>query len=542
MPTELPPSIFNDVVGPVMRGPSSSHSAASVRIGRLARDLSGGQPDSVLIEFDTEGSLATTHASQGSDMGLFGGLLGWEADDARLAQSRAALEAAGVRVEMRNVLLRDPHPNTYRLTLRRNDVVHRLVALSTGGGMIEVIEIDGTPVSLYGDYDVTLCDVDAGAEQAVGEALRPCAEVVHLSPGPLSSAGSAPGQLSAQRTSLAAACGHGFVDGAVLDRLSGVRRVRRLNAVLPVRSSRDMTVPFLHASELEDHGDVERQPLSDFALAYEGARGRLDAASVLGQMRRVHGVIEGAIAEGLAGTESSDRVLPRQSHRFRARLEAGELLDGGLLNRAILYVTALMEVKSAMGVFVAAPTAGSCGTFPGTMQAAAESLKSDEDSTLKALLAGGLIGVFVSTRSSFAAEVGGCQAETGAGAAMAAAALVELMGGSAAQSLSAASHAIQNVLGLVCDPVANRVEAPCLGRNVAGAANAIACANMALAGYDHLIPLDEVLDAHRAVSKSMPRELRCTALGGLSVTPTSKAIEARLNARVGAGCAGCGQV
>jgi L-serine dehydratase len=157
---------------------------------------------------------------------------------------------------------------------------------------------------------------------------------------------------------------------------------------------------------------------------------------------------------------------------------------------------------------------------------------------LRAMLAGGLIGVFVATRSSFAAEVGGCQAETGAGAAMAAAALVELAGGNAAQALSASSHALQNVLGLVCDPVANRVEAPCLGRNIAGAANALACANIALAGYDHLIPLDEVLDAHRQISENMARELRCTALGGLSITPTSKAIEAKLCGSCGSG--GCG--
>jgi L-serine dehydratase len=125
---------------------------------------------------------------------------------------------------------------------------------------------------------------------------------------------------------------------------------------------------------------------------------------------------------------------------------------------------------------------------------------------------------------------------------MAAAALVELAGGNAGQALSASSHALQNVLGLVCDPIANRVEAPCLGRNIAGAANALACANIALAGYDHLIPLDEVLDAHREISESMARELRCTALGGLSITPTSKAIELQLlgaSARGEKGAGGC---
>ncbi len=519
MPATLPPSIFNDVVGPIMRGPSSSHSAASVRIGRLARDLCGGTPEQVFVEFDTLGSLPTTHDTQGSDMGLCGGLLGWEADDARLPDSPAALRAAGVALTFRCAVLHDPHPNTYRLLLQRAGATHRLVAISTGGGMIEVVAIDGVAVSLFGDYDVTLCDVD-GAAADVAARLAPHVDTVQVAGG------------------LVVAAGQRFVPDAVLATLPAVRRVRRLGAVLPVRSRRDLAVPFLHASGLDAHGDVANEPLSAFALRYETARGGIDDAAVFAQMRHVRRIVAAGVAAGLAGTSYPGRVLPRQSHRFAERLAAGALLDSGLLNRAILAVTALMEVKSSMGVFVAAPTAGSCGTFAGTCHAAAEMLGADEMRVLRAMLGGGLLGVFVATRSSFAAEVGGCQAETGAGAAMAAAALVELAGGTAAMSLSAASHALQNVLGLVCDPVANRVEAPCLGRNIAGAANAIACANLALAGYDHLIPLDEVLDAHREVSERMARELRCTALGGLSITPTSKAIEARLAKACGDG--GCG--
>ncbi len=518
MPATLPPSIFNDVVGPIMRGPSSSHSAASVRIGRLARDLCGGTPEHVRFDFDTLGSLPTTHDTQGSDMGLFGGLLGWEPDDPRLPDSAAAAREAGLVAEFHCAELRDPHPNTYRLTLRRGGRTHRLVALSTGGGMIEVAAIDGVAVSLFGDQDVTVLDVDGDVADVAARVL-PHADAVQTGAG------------------LVVASGQQFVPDAVLATLPAVRGVRRLGVVLPVRSRKGLVVPFLHAGELPQ-AELATQPLSEFALRYETARGGIDRDAVLAQMRRVRTVVIGGVAQGLAGTEYPGRVLPRQSHRFAERLAAGQLLESGLLNRAILAVTALMEVKSSMGVFVAAPTAGSCGTFAGTCHAAAEQLGSDEDRVLRAMLGGGLIGVFVATRSSFAAEVGGCQAETGAGAAMAAAALVELAGGSAAQSLSAASHALQNVLGLVCDPIANRVEAPCLGRNIAGAANAIACANLALAGYDHLIPLDEVLDAHRQISESMARELRCTALGGLSITPTSKAIEAKLAQSCGSG--GCG--
>jgi L-serine dehydratase len=210
------------------------------------------------------------------------------------------------------------------------------------------------------------------------------------------------------------------------------------------------------------------------------------------------------------------------------------------LNRAILYVTALMEVKSSMGVIVAMPTAGACAALPGVVLAVAEERGLDDETTAKALLASGVIGAFIATRWTFAAEVGGCQAEGGSAAAMGAAALVDLAGGSATQACAAAALALQSMLGLICDPIANRVEAPCLGKNVLAATNALACANMALAGFDQVIPFDEVVDAAKAVAERMPREHRCTALGGLSDTPTSRSIEQRLAAARGCGSGGCG--
>ena len=144
------------------------------------------------------------------------------------------------------------------------------------------------------------------------------------------------------------------------------------------------------------------------------------------------------------------------------------------------------------------------------------------------MLAAGMIGGYICARSTFAADVCGCLAECGSGSGMAAAALVTLAGGSAQQAVDAASMALQNTLGMICDPVANRVEVPCLGKNVLAASNALACANMALAGYDAVIPLDETIAAMDRVGKSLPMELRCTTLGGLSITATSKALEKRL--------------
>ena len=162
----------------------------------------------------------------------------------------------------------------------------------------------------------------------------------------------------------------------------------------------------------------------------------------------------------------------------------------------------------------------------------ADELRSSEEERAKALLSSGLIGAFIATRWTFAAEVGGCQAECGAAAAMAAAALVTLADGTLRQAVAAASLAFQSMLGLICDPVANRVEVPCLGKNVLAASNAFSCANMALADYDPVIPFDEVVETARRVGGQLPRELRCTALGGLSITRTSRAIEARLAGRI----------
>lgn len=519
-------SIFNDVIGPVMRGPSSSHCAAALRIGRLARDLMGGDIASVLVEFDRAGSLPTTHESQGSDMGLFGGLLGWDADDERLPDSARALAEAGIDLRIETVDVGDPHPNTYRLTLRNDRERRSLIAISTGGGMMEVVRIDDVPLRMDGGYAETLAWLDAGSRaSAEAWAAGAGADAVHL---------------------------HETADGLLLqvqadafvpdDALAGLRplHVRRLGRVLPVPSRRDLALPFTSSAELLRFDGERRTPLWRLAVAYEAARSGFGEAEIVARMVDIVRILRRSIAQGIAGTTYQDRVLGHQSGRFQEAMEAGRLLDGGALNRITLYVTALMEVKSAMGVIVAAPTAGACAALPGAVIAMAETLGRSEEDMARAMLAAGLIGTVFTTRWTFAAEVGGCQAEGGAAACMAGAALVTLADGGRDEALAAASLALQSMLGLICDPIANRVEAPCLGKNVMAAANALACANMALAGFDALIPLDEVIDAAKDVAERMPREHRCTALGGLAITPTSLRIQERLEATRAGGCVGCG--
>jgi len=292
-----------------------------------------------------------------------------------------------------------------------------------------------------------------------------------------------------------------------------------------------MSVPFTTCREMLAFVGELDMSLWELAAAYESARGGIGEFEVMEQMKGIVRILRRSIAGGLAGTSYADRVLGCQSKGFNRALQAGRLLDAGALNKIIIYVSALMEVKSSMGVIVAMPTAGACAALPGAVIALADEMNIGDDEIAEAFLAAGLVGVFIASRWTFAAEVGGCQAECGSASAMAAAALVTLAGGTLNQSLAGASMALQSMLGLICDPVASRVEVPCLGKNVMAAANALTCANMALAGYNQVVPLDEVIDAARNVSGCMPRELRCTALGGLSLTQASKDIEKDLAER-----------
>ncbi len=515
------PSILNDVIGPVMRGPSSSHCAAALRIGRMARDLMDGEIKEVLVEFDANGSLATTHESQGSDMGLLGGLLGWDATDERLAEAPRWIAEAGIRVETRISDIGAEHPNTYQLTLSNAAERHTMTAISTGGGMIEVVTIDGVPVSLAGDYFETLLCLDPGDAEVLSYLRQ------HVDADEIALRRGADTQLieiKAQRV----------LDrdvAAVLRSQFGIERLKQIAPVLPVLSHQDMRVPFITCEEMLQYNAGLDLELWELALRYESARGHLSEGQVFERMAEIVQIMHASIRKGIEGTRYADRILGYQSGGYRARMDEGRLLDGGMLNRIILYVTAMMEAKSAMEVIVAAPTAGSCGGLPGACIGAASEMGLSLDEMTKGMLAAGMIGVFIAAHATFAAETGGCQAECGAGSGMAAAALVTLAWGTASQAVAAASMALQNILGMICDPVANRVEVPCLGKNVMAASNALACANMALADFDPVIPLDEVIETMDRVGKALPRELRCTALGGLSVTKTSREIEAKLHSQ-----------
>ena len=360
--------------------------------------------------------------------------------------------------------------------------------------MIEVIDIDALPVSMEGDqYVLIALGTDGRAKTSLGSMT------------PFSQAQVSKFQLQA-----------------------GASAVRQLVPVVPVCGADETQVPFQTVAEMQQYDTTGVQSLPALAVAYEVQRSGLSELALREHVGEILAIMRESLRVGRAGTEYADRILPSQVGRYQQANAAGQLLGGACFNSVVTAVTSVLEAKSAMQVLVAAPTAGSCGVIPGALLGVAESAGFDDATLVDGLLTAGLIGVFIATGATFAAEEGGCMAECGSASGMAAAALVVMSGGSTEQALAATSQALQNSFGMTCDTVANRVEAPCLGKNTMAAANALAAANMALAGFDPLIPLDEVIVAMAEVGRQMPRELRCTGLGGIAVCPSSKAIEKRL--------------
>jgi len=521
-----PASIFNDVIGPIMRGPSSSHVAAALRIGNLVRQMAKGQLKEVIVEFDSKGSLATTYHGHGSDIGFVGGLLGFDPKDDLLTDSLKLAEKQGITVSFKILDYAAKHPNTYRITVisNKNEII-RLTAISIGGGMIEVQEIDGFEVEISGDFYETLIFYNNIDEMV----LKQKADAIKTLIGDFDFCNC----LTNNRRGLINVKTCYQLPDKIIKQIKNfdqVENVIQLIPVLPIMSRKNCNVPFRNAGEMLQVASERNLQLWELALMYESARGNISKQDVFDKMKGIVILMKSSIEAGLKGTSYENRILGPQAWMIENYKKENKLIPG-ILNTVIAYITSMMEVKSSMGVIVAAPTAGSCGVLPGTIIGVATEMGFSIDDIVKAMLAAGIIGVFIAEKSGFAAEVGGCQVECGAASGMAAASLVQLLGGSAEQCVDAASMALQNILGLICDPVAERVEVPCLGRNIMAGANAIACANIALAGYDKVIPLDETLTAMDEVGKMLPPELRCTGLGGLSVTETSKKIYAALKKR-----------
>ncbi|MCL2873739.1 MAG: L-serine ammonia-lyase, iron-sulfur-dependent, subunit alpha [Defluviitaleaceae bacterium] len=508
------PSIFNDVIGPVMIGHSSSHTAASVRIGNVVRQLAYNKNvKKVKFSFDSKSSLATTYKSQGSDIGLLAGILGFETDDKRIPDAYEYTKEAGIDCIFEVKEIGEGHPNAYYIEFVSSDnKLYHLTALSVGGGMIEITDYMGFNISVDGGFFETLIMCDDSDSKSIIHKIN--CELKHDYIINLSHKDEKSLINVKSKEELA------------FDFISINSEIVQLHPILPVMSQIDPKVPFITAKEIYCYAKGSNMSLYELAVLYESERSGLSVDAIISKMNDIVKILEMSI-EATSSSEVKDRILQNQSHL----IEMNDNVIGGSFNKNIIkYVTRFMDIKTSMGVFVAAPTAGSCGCISGCLFALKKELNLSNEKIAHALLSSGLIGVIIAHHSTFAAEVCGCQAECGVGSGMAAAVVAEISGGSVKTCLGAASMALQNILGLVCDPVGNKVEVPCLGKNILAAFNAVASANMAVSGFDVVIPLDETISALDSVGRSIPHELRCTGLGGLSTTKTSLEMLERFNA------------
>jgi L-serine dehydratase len=507
-------SIF-DVLGPVMIGPSSSHTAGAARIGLMGRQILGEEPQAVVLHF--YGSLAATYKGHMTDTAVIAGLLGLDVDDLRLPRALDLARERELEVSIRTQIHSERNPNTIEMDLRSVSGTRHVVGISVGGGEIHMTEIDDHRIRLDGKHDALLVfgDRQAAVTDRAANLLGTSLRFMETSSG-----------AAAELITLVL---HEPASPDVRSRIAQIPGVRLVREIRPLYDygALDPQPLFGSVSEMLSLCTREHGSLPDLVVGYERKRSGLDASATRAKLREIWHVMDAGALEGLRGENRLVGGLMdgKDGQRLLTALREGRLVSGKILPLAIARAIAAMEVNAAMGKVVAAPTAGSCGVLPGALSAVAEERGSSEGDVVDALLVGAIYGVLIARVAPVSGALGGCQSEIGVASAMAAAALVQLGGGTPGQTAQAMALALKSVLGLACDPVAGPVEVPCIKRNAIGVANALAAADMALAGIESIIPPDEVILALRNVQTLLPMELRDTTLGGLGATPTAQRLK-----------------
>ena len=508
-------SIFNEVLGPIMIGPSSSHTAGPARIGKVGWQMLQEPVKEMEISFDLSGSFAAVYNSQGSDYGFVGGLMGMDTSEDAMREALEIAKEKQISVSFLKTKLKEVfHPNQaeIRLVGEQGRTVS-FTAISTGGGMFEVLRYEGFSVSLKGDsYDYLITFSSEEQAQPVF-ALQNKETKFEI--------------LTAKRDK-----DERFLVQCKFDRqppealhhqmetIDGVEEFIEIKPVLPVVKRADAQLPFETAKEALVYGKEHGLAPWELACVYEEAISGKTREEIFALMDQIMDIMKDSALRGMAGGYPQRGFLPPQTPKMYQTMQkpSARVFDMGVLNKAALWASACMEYDICMGRCVAAPTGGSCGVLPASIISVGEDMGLTKEKICQGMFVAGLIGVFIDHGATFAAEICGCQAENGSASAMAAAGLVQLMDGTAEEAFGAASLALENILGLICDPVAGVGNIPCVSRNSMATVNSVLSANMVLNGFDPYIPLDEAISAMASVGNLMAEEHRCTGRGGLCTT------------------------
>jgi len=451
-------------------------------------------------------------------MGYINGLLGRRPEDPRLRCAYESANEAGLEVSFVISDFPPVVPNISRLTLENNEGERVVVySDSTGGGTVKLLKIDGFDVDIVGDcYELIIRTNCCEAEnEAVKAAIT---SLFENNEGITASTINGKGLINIkQRVPYSE---------ETLYKIRAIEHVISttvMDPVLVVLSNRHCDLPFVSAEEMLMAAEQTGKDLWELGVEYEMARSGWSSKQVMDYMQYVVKTMEHSSKEALKGDINMAGIIEPTAGKIENYMKGNTCaIDMGVLNTAVPWAMATMEYSSAMGVVLCAPTGGSAGVFPGAILGVANHMGLSMDKKVELMLVTSIIGIVMSKECNYSAELYGCQVEPGAASAMAAGALVYLMGGTPRQSCQAASCALQNILGTICDPVAGLVQIPCINRNAMSVANAVVSANMIMGGFNPLIPLDQAAETLFRVGRQLPSELRCTCKGGLCTTPYGK--------------------
>ncbi|EHS55042.1 L-serine ammonia-lyase, iron-sulfur-dependent, subunit alpha [Paenibacillus sp. Aloe-11] len=287
---------------------------------------------------------------------------------------------------------------------------------------------------------------------------------------------------------------------------------------------------YMTIKEIVDAANKRQKPIYELAIEQEIEQTKKSYEEIRNKMEKNLVTMENSINKSIEGDGvfSPTGLTGGDAVKIKKYRENGKTLSGDLMVLGVQNAIGVNEVNASLGVICATPTAGASGTIPGVLFSIKETLQLSHEDMVHFLFTSALFGMIVANKACISGAYGGCQAEVGSASAMAAAAAVEAAGGTPQQSSEAFSTALQNLLGLVCDPVAGLVEIPCVKRNAIGTANALVAADIALASVDNIINADEAIEAMYRVGRQMPRELRETGLGGIAATPTGITIKSKI--------------
>jgi L-serine dehydratase len=514
------PELFNDVFGPVMQPGSSSHTAAPCRLGRLAADLLGEPPLHATVELADQGSFAGTFGIMAEDRAMVAGILGMTPDDERLFDAFELAAAAGLTVEFAFVPIPESdHPNALRFLLSGRERTVSLLGTSTGGGMIEVLAVDGFDLRTRGDAYVLLA-ADHGGE--LDEAAW--AELT----------GGLPALLDASAANDPRRGGLFAVTLAEPPDLQGMRatvaarapsaHVALLRPVLPVVSlphrKPQLFDTMTRWRELAGERDV---PLWEVMLDYEALASAWTRDRILDELWRLMRLMH----RQTRAVYENDHVVPSSPFKPDFAGRWAQHQAAGPVSDPLTAATIRWAYGAGAGipgvVTVPGPMGGGGGYVYAALRAVRDARRLGDEDVLHGLLVAGGVGVIAFSRTEPTGEVIGCTGEAGVCGAMAAAGIAAMAGGSPAHVESAASLALQAFTGMPCDPMPGGLCQPCRSRIMAATVSAHVFADLALAGHDAVLPLHEALDVADRIGRALPPELLCTSAGGACGAPSALA-------------------